>query len=165
MMRLSLLTRWVVATLLSVSVPLCCCQSQGLLGVLWGEVTTHTDAGGEGLHSVQTLAHTGGAKHGEMVAGVAAQHGKRGSCHGLPGDSRPCEDTSGCPCGHVTMLASGAAGAVVPTVQITPSLFSTPADISPSGLRNRPARRIQLDASGVPRPPTSLLRLRCALLI
>jgi hypothetical protein len=146
-----------VAALLSVSVPLCCCQGRQVLGLIWG-------GGG-----VYTLTVAGGDHHASADHDPASHRS-----HELEEDHRnsapPCEDgscddTGDCDCGHTNLLAVSPTGPAASAELSVPPLFPMLAGSAPQALTPRLPDAVRARAALVPRPPTSLLRLHCALIV
>jgi len=145
--------RWMFATLMAVALPFCCCNGR-LVTQAFGALAT-----------ISTVAHgwhhedIGNRHHGESRE---SGHG----CHSSdPSDdgSAPCDDDGPCDCDQhkqvkqipersTTVDLSWTVIAVLTTVE-RPLWIPEPPAIS------------RLSPAAVPRPPTSLLRMHCALII
>lgn len=162
-MRPTLLTHWIVAALLTVSVPLCCCQSQQLLSLLWGGGATHAVVGGEESHSAKSSGH---ASHGERAdSSVSGHRSQEGVRHAAPCDNGPGDSDSDCNCGNIYLLVGAATGLSAPTLLASSHLLLVSEGIAPVDPAPRFFTLSSVAATLIPRPPTSLLRLHCALLV
>lgn len=151
--------RLLIAALLLAAVPFCCCEGRAL------------------TRSIEAVAASGSAimvGHESRPWGLAStQKDRMGCCGGSQADEvmRPCESEHSRPCGHddpcrcaqhtivkdlpghppAIGFVSNALG-IVPVVAILP-----PCGTGPTSVLLRPG--------AIPKPPTSLLRLHCALMI
>ncbi len=154
-MRLGMLTRWSFSALLALSVSLCCCQGQQVLGLMWGGALSHSS----------TNEHDPAAPHGssEQVAhgsqDAYSQQCEDGSC-----EDGPCNGDTDCSCGHTDLLAVLPSG-VAMDVNLIPSLtFFTFSEVAQPIPLLRMANSVRVESVFYDsRPPTSLLRLHCAL--
>jgi len=146
-------TRFLLTAMLVVAIPLCCCRGQ-----MWSSLFTAA--------SVCSESHAGGGSHGGVAHGHADEHGSDHRSAGCGNEDRePCDDDGPCDCGHQrdikslpeapTSIAAGSTALVA----ILPALDGA---ISPA-IRMNARTRLPLEAA--PRPPTTLLRLHCALII
>lgn|GEM_PF-5156264 len=154
-MRPKLMTRWILTTLLTVSVPLCCCQGQQFLSLLISAAAGHTStpasAGAVGMaghHSSTTASHGDDSAHTD-----AADHCKDGRCN----------RSGKCKCGHVKVLATAPGNSTVTVSLASSTLFyALPVRIGLPRVRVA-SYLIRANDEGASRSPTSLLRLHCAL--
>jgi hypothetical protein len=154
-MRLGMMTRWSFAALLALSVSLCCCQGQQVLGLLWGGVQSHSS----------TNEHDPAAPHGNSEQVAHSSHGTEApSCEDGACEDGPCSGDTDCSCGHSFFLAVLPTG-VTMDVNLVPSLtFITFSQVAQPAPLSRMASSVRAESAfNDSRPPTSLLRLHCAL--
>lgn len=155
-------TRLLVTLLLVVAVPFCCCDFRSFLsgcascgaeGPATGhdEVVAHVDADG--------AAHDHAACHQH-----ATGHAPENADNHAPLPCGPGNDTHDCNCGKNDgkMLTVQKPTVELPTSVIVAVLdWTLTADLAPRAISRMPYR----DISAVARPPTSLLRMHCALIV
>ena len=146
-------TRLLLTVMLAAAIPLCCCRGEMLASLLGGEPHKCTVS-----HATADHGHTSHGHSHQHGSG----HGKSGCGHDAP---EPCNDEGPCDCAHQGDIKSlpdaptsvKDSGGVLVTV--LPEL-----SVGRSGvpLTNFRLRRL---SEAVPRPPTSLLRQHCALIV
>lgn len=151
--------RLFVSLLLAVSLPFCCCNFRNLLG------------GSGSCHASSQASHS--ASDGESHASHRCHEGRGHEAgHGYSGDSEkgssaPCspgEEKHDCKCGKsgTQMVSVEKAAVDFPAdVVIAIVAWASVTDVVPTSAQVAPLR----DLSAPIRPPTSLLRLHCALIV
>lgn len=145
--------RWMLATVMVVALPFCCCN---------GRLVTQAYGG---LAAIHTVAHgslyegTGNLHHQE------ADPGPGQGCHssGKSDGSTPCDDDGPCDCEQHKQVKQ------VPDRSTTVDFSWTLIAVLPGDERTdwipEPPTIARFSPGAVPRPPTSLLRLHCALIV
>lgn len=143
--------RSTIAALLLVAVPFCCCEGQAVVRAL-GTLS--------GVYSVAVSGH-----HHQSEGEHGQDHSRphNGCTPGSDGHSAPCDDDGPCDCAQHKQAKQ------VPESPTTLDLSGTVVHMLPSldlgfWIPEAPVRTVSSDAA-IPRPPTSLLRLHCALII
>lgn len=144
--------RWMLATVMAVALPFCCCN--GRLG---------TQAFGA-LASIQTVAH--GSHHedtGHRHRGESRESGH--GCHssGQSEGPTPCDDDGPCDCEQHKQIKQLPERST--TVDLSWTVIAILATVEQTEWIPEPPSITRLSPAAVPRPPTSLLRLHCALTI
>lgn len=141
MFRFTPTVRWLIAALLAVWVPVCCCEASGLVGFVWDAVRSEGGDGGtccccaaeDGDHPATPADHDGEPCDGGCCA-LAVK---------MPGSPRP--DVGGLGGGHATVLP--------------PPVAVVSCCIRPDPLAAATRREAR------PTPALTLLRLHCALTV
>lgn len=137
---------WVLAVLITAGMSYCCCTGKTLGAIL------------SQLSSVSL---------GERASLMADAHGHAGSCCMEDGDGNtqpaPSKDRAPCHCEHHKQIKKLPDAQPGVEFAAAPVLLSIPAAI----VEDSPQQRVPtpLCVGVVPKPPTTLLRLRCALII
>ncbi len=145
--------RWLVATMMMVALPLCCCNNQFLSQIL-SRIIVSQSAVHESDHHTQ-----------DTQMQVAGHHqSTQGSCSTDSDENSPCDDQSTCGCDQYAQLKS------LPGAPPTVFAPTTPITILPTfSLKlvdnSQQFELAQAENQAVLRPEMSLLRLRCALII
>ena len=151
--------RLFVTLLLTVAVPFCCCNFHSLLIVCFPcEAASHT-AGPELAvhHHGESAAHNHESDHHSTTASTA----------GIEPSSAPCgpghDDEHDCTCGKQDTLLTVAKSKLDLPTPVLVAILSFPAFADSSALP--PFRAIERGLWVSARPPTTLLRLHCALIV
>ena len=144
--------RWLIATLLGIELPVCCCTGPPIARALGVVMASHAFAGADDKADGPHIEPPGES---------------RGGCCASTDKGRnpvPCKDDGPCDCGQhkqIKQVPEGKAtlGAPSPLVVVLPSVDRAVWAPKPAARARRGA------AKAVTRPPSSLLRLHCALTI
>jgi hypothetical protein len=158
LMHRSILIQWLTASLLALSVPLCCCQ--GLLGFMMAGSTVQSSATQttteQFAHESDTHSHNLlNTNHDDESAAASSQHSH---------DSGPCQDEGLCESENLILLAQ-------PDYQMTSSLpasqsFSVKPAFTARSDRLSHRRAIPKNTTlCAGRPLASPLHLHCALMV
>ncbi|MCA9285227.1 MAG: hypothetical protein KDA22_08445 [Phycisphaerales bacterium] len=146
--------RWLLTLLLAGCMPFCCCNLHRVLGDRQTPEARVLLGAGDDDHG-----------HADDRGGTGCCHGGR-SCaadEGHDGGAPPGHDNAPCPCDQnkVTALDALSAGMPVPALSLVGTLprWEVVAWSSEYATVRAPAAR------SLPRPPTSLLRQHCALIV
>lgn len=143
--------RWMVATLMAVALPFCCCN---------GRLVTQAIGALAAIPTVALAPHhdeTGSLHHGDREPA-------HGCCPSGPSDRpTPCEDDGPCDCDQHKQVKQLPESPT--TVDYSGTLVAVLSSVAPAGWVPEPPSIARLSPAAVPRPPTSLLRLHCALII
>lgn len=143
-------TRLLLTAMLVAAIPLCCCR-----GEIWGSLLAGVSA-----ECSESQASHGEAGHCHPQDHCAGQSGN--GCGGK--DREPCDDDGPCDCGRHRDVKSlpEAPASIAAGSSVLVGILPAPGAVSPANLTGGGA---PASPEGAPRPPTTLLRLRCALVL
>ena len=143
--------RTMIAALLLVAVPFCCCEGQVVPRAL------------DGLSGIQSVLKSGDHESAEQHAhDHSPSHG--GCTPGSDGQSTPCDDDGPCDCAQHEQAKQLPESPTMPDLSGGALVHVLPSFDPGYWLPDAPVRTF-FSVAAIPRPSTSLLRLHCALII